>query len=146
MSAKRADVQPANLLMSQQALMGFGIGLVVFLPLSSLIGKFAILWIGRIRVSFIRVLISTSVAYLAAWALAWLISLLGAETPESKGLRLIVGCGILAAFHLNLSRSPTGERMSSLQAIFAALLQGIGSVVAFLLILLLGMALKKAFA
>lgn len=117
--------------------------LLVMLPLSALVGKYVIAWIGGIRVAFLRVLISTTAAYAITFALGTAISLAGVLTQEANGVRLLAGCGILAACHVNVSKSATGERLSPMKAVFAAVLQAIGGFAAFYLVLLAAAGIKK---
>jgi hypothetical protein len=129
--------------MSQRELIGFIIGLLIVLPLTSFVGKYLALWLGSIRVTFVRMLISTSIAYLLTFVISSVMVSFGKLTPDANGLRVLAGWGILAACHANFLRSPGGDRLSPIKSIFVAALQVIGGTAAFLLVLLLILALKR---
>ena len=131
--------------MSQGEWIGYIGGLLIVLPLTSLVGKFLVQWLGGFRATFIRVLISTGIAYIITFALGSVMISFGQLTPGSNGLRILAGWGILAACHINLVRSPVGDRLSPIKSIFIAALQVIGGLALFFLVLLLLWGMKRLF-
>ena len=120
------------------------ISLLFAVLVGSLIAKYAIIWIGGFKPRFIKLILSTLIAYILSIVIAIAFSRFGPFRDVSGGFQMVLGWATLTCTHINLVRSDTGVPLSPGKAMLVALCQVIGVLLILLLIFLPLFLIKRA--
>jgi len=123
---------------------GYLLGALFVVPIGALIAKYATAWIAGFKPRYLKALMSTFVAYVAANAIGFALHELGALENLPPSTQLIIGWGALSWSHVTFLRSDEQVRITPGKAMIVAICQIFGAAITFLMILPLLLLIKRA--
>ncbi|MGA2280789.1 MAG: hypothetical protein ABSG80_10865 [Verrucomicrobiota bacterium] len=100
--------------------LSYALGLFIVAPVGALIAQYVIAWIAGFRPRYLKVLLSTIVAYAIVNIIGLVLSKLGGSQDQYRDFQVLAGLATLTCTHMNMIRSDAGKFIHPLKALVVA--------------------------